>query len=328
MQQLLTKLKSLEKFVKDTPVRELQNEPIHLYVKLEYNNYTGSIKDRPAYNILYQGIKEGKINQHSTIVESSSGNLAIALSHMCKKMDLNFIPVIDPNINRTYENTLQLLCNQIVKVTELDETQGYLLTRIENVKNICTGIENSFWTNQYNNKNNYLAYQSHMSQEIFKQVPDLDYLFVAVSSGGTVTGLSRELKKLIPGIKVIAVDVDGSVAFDKPAKRRLVSGIGSSQRSRFLEKARIDDVVMINQKEIVHGAYELLQKHQLFAGASTGAAYSAIKQYLRNGVMPNGSKVMFIATDKGHAYIDNIYNKEWYEKLCEITEVEEGVMSH
>jgi cysteine synthase A len=132
------KLESIGHLIGHTPLRELiiKNKGINLYIKLEYFNFTGSIKDRAAYHILKHAIEGKQLNDSSSVVESSSGNFAIALASICKILGLNFTAVIDPNINLAYEKVLKQLAYEVIKVTNVDRTNGYLITRIETVKEI------------------------------------------------------------------------------------------------------------------------------------------------------------------------------------------------
>lgn len=307
---MLAEMNYIRSFVGNTPIRRLKFSGIDLYIKLEYNNYSGSLKDRAAYNIMFEAVKRGHVNQDSVIVESSSGNFAVALAFICKNLQLDFIPVIDPNINKTYENLLRRLCRKVVKVSEQDSTGGYLLTRIEMVKSICKANKNAFWPNQYENKDNYRGYYQ-LGEEIQRSLPQLDYVFIAVSSTGTITGLSRKLKSIYPDIKVIAVDVEGSVVFGGPAKGRVMSGIGASQTSPNLLDAHIDEVIHVRQEHIVDGCHELCEEQMVFAGASTGAVYYAIKSYFSDRSAVDNPSVLFLCADRGNAYLDTVYNDEW-----------------
>lgn len=317
---MLEKLKSVQQFIGNTPLRRLPVEGLHaqVYAKLESCNFAGSIKSRPAYNILYKSIESGMINEESLIVESSSGNFAIALSMLCKLIGIPFIPVIDPNINPGYEKLLRYLCKEVIKVTTVDETGGYLLTRLAKVQEICGTREHVFWPNQYGNVLNAQAYHQYMAREIANSFETLDYAFIGVSSCGTIAGLSKGLKEAFPRIRIIAVDVEGSVIFSRQPRKRFISGIGSSIVPPLLGEADIDEVVHLPQVDIIDGCYELVEEHMLFAGASSGASYSCIKKYF-SGRSRRSKKptVLFICPDNGDAYLDTVYNPQWRKQVAE-----------
>ncbi|PSL45612.1 cysteine synthase A [Chitinophaga niastensis] len=312
---MLKQLEKLAAFIGNTPLMELKNKDTRLFAKLEYNNFSGSSKDRAGFSIIYNGIKSGRINEQTTIIASSSGNLAIAVASISKMLGLKFIPVIDPNINSAYESLLNLLSYRVVKVTDRDKTGGYLLTRIETVNNLHKTIENSFIADQYGDPNNYKGYYG-LTEEIIKSFDHLDYIFVAVSSSGAITGISKSIKKKRPDIKIIGVDVEGSVIFNAPPVKRYISGIGASQVPPIIENALIDDVVIVSQTDIIKGCFELLNEQVIFAGASSGAVYLAAKNYFKDTQHITVPTSLLIFPDKGHTYLDTIYNQEWGEQLA------------
>jgi len=303
---LLQKIDKLSKFVGNTPVYKLDFHKSNLYAKLEYNTFMGSVKDRPALFALKEAIKDGSINQHTTILESSSGNFAIGLAGMCKCLGLKFIAVIDPKITLEKEKNLSFLAHDIVKVKEKDYTGGYLLTRINTVRRLIDENENYYSINQYVNRNNYLSYYHTMGEEIVNEFPSLDYVFVALSTGGTITGLSVKLKENFKNLKIIAVDIEGSLAFANVIKERNISGLGASKKSEFLPYAKVDDFILLTENQIIDGCHELFEEQMIFAGGSSGAVYKAAKNYLTIEGKPN-SNALIICPDRGHAYIGDIY---------------------
>ncbi|HVI44819.1 MAG TPA: pyridoxal-phosphate dependent enzyme [Chitinophaga sp.] len=313
---MLKQLEKLSAFIGNTPLIELKNDDANLFAKLEYNNFSGSSKDRAGYSIIYNGIKSGRINQDTTIIASSSGNLAIAVASISKMLGLKFIPVIDPNINSAYESLLNLLSWKVVKVSERDKTGGYLLTRIDTVNQLHASIENSFIADQYGDPNNYKGYFG-FTEEVIRSFDHLDYIFIAVSSSGAITGVSKSIKQKRPDIKIVGVDVEGSVIFNAPPVKRYISGIGASQVPPIIENAIIDDVVIVSQTDIIKGCFELLNEQVIFAGASSGAVYLAAKNYFKENRHVTKPTALMIFPDKGHTYLDTIYNKQWGEQLAE-----------
>ena len=260
---MIDKLNEIKPYIGNTPLQKCHFQGLDFYAKLEYFNFSGSVKDRAAYNILYNALTEGKINSKSVIIESSSGNLAIALSLLCRKLGLSFIAVIDKNTNSTYENLLKIMATKVIKVQKPDSTGGYLFSRIKMVKQLCSKSHNMFWTNQYENPDNYLAYYNTLGSEICDAFTKLDYVFVSVSSGGTITGISLRLKEKFENVKIIAVDVEGSLIFQSVPSQRYISGIGSSMRPSIIDKAVIDDVVHVSQKNMSYAAHDLLREQSL-----------------------------------------------------------------
>jgi cysteine synthase A len=288
---------------------------IDLFAKLEYVNPIGSIKDRAAYWILLRAAERGEISDETTVVESSSGNFAAALAAFTHLVGLRFIPVIDPNISSTYESFLRRICPTVVKVEDRDDTGGFLKTRLQMVKHLCATVPNAYWTNQYGNMDAVEAHYELTATEICAEFDSLDYIFIGVSTAGTIAGVSRRLKEHYPDIRVIAVDTEGSAIFGETPRKRHIPGVGSSIVPPLLAHARIDDVVLIPERETVEACRELLTTHGLFAGGSSGTAFAAIKRYAARMTASRVPTVLFLCPDRGTPYLDTVFDPAWVTRL-------------
>ena len=309
----------LEK-VGNTPLIALRNHEdanLNIFAKLEFYNPTGSVKDRAASYIINSLLNRGIINSDTTIIESSSGNFGISLSAYTKQKGLKFICVIDDTTLPVNEMMIRLQGAEVIKITEPDECGGYLLNRIRKIKEIVQNTDNIYWVNQYENPLNAQAYYNSLGNEICLEIPrqKLDYLFMGVSSGGTITGVSQKVKKKYPNAQIIAVDVDGSVIFGGKSRKRFIPGIGSSLRPKILDSAKIDDVVSEDENETVASCIELLEKYNIYAGGSSGSVYAAVNKYFRIHKVDRPVNVMCVFADKGERYITTIYNSEWREMI-------------
>jgi N-(2-amino-2-carboxyethyl)-L-glutamate synthase len=274
---LRERIHTIQNSLRPTPVMKLDFEPINLFAKLEFHNPIGSVKDRSALWMLKRAEERGELTEHSTLIESSSGNFANALASSCRRLGLKFIPVIDPNITGSYESNLHQLCDTVVKVEERDDTGGFLKTRLAKVQELVRTIPDAYWTNQYGNVDAMEAHYLMTGGEIRDAFSQLDYIFLGVSTAGTISGVSR---RRFPSIQVIAVDTVGSIIFGGPPKKRHIPGIGSSITPDLLKHALIDDVVMVPECDAVESCQELLERYGLFVGGSSGSAYAAVKRYL------------------------------------------------
>lgn len=308
--------------VGNTPIISLpiENEPnLNVYAKLEFYNPTGSVKDRAARYIISSLLNEGTIDQDTTLIESSSGNFGVALSAYAKLNGLKFICVIDKNTLPVNEMLIRLQGAEVIRITEPDEYGGFLLNRIQKIKEIVASTDNIYWVNQYANPLNARAYYNSLGIEICLEAPRqrVDYLFMGVSSGGTITGVSQKVRENYPDAKIIAVDVEGSIVFGGEAKKRFIPGIGSSMRPDILDHASIDDVIYVNEEETIASCHELLERHNLYAGGSSGSVYSGIKKYFKENKIDSPVNVMCVFADSGERYITTIYNHEWGEMIRE-----------
>ena len=310
-QELLGRVASAEKLLHETPLLQLADERLDLYTKLEFLNGIGSIKDRPAFWILATAINAGQIGPESTIIESSSGNFACALATFCRVLKLDFIPVVDPLISPLYESYLRSQCRRIVKVDKRDDTGGYLKTRLAVVRSLLDETPGSYWPNQYENPAGMAAHYKLTAAEICKALPTVDYIFIGVSSAGTIAGISRRLKEHNPRIRIIAVDAEGSVIFGQPPQKRHIPGIGSSIVPPLLKEALIDEIMIVPEQDTISACHKLLECHGLFVGGSTGSAYSAIQSYFAGKTIAGRPKVLFLCCDRGTAYLHSIFNPNW-----------------
>jgi 2,3-diaminopropionate biosynthesis protein SbnA len=313
--RLATRLELLRNTLRPTPHVPLAMKGINLFAKLEYVNPVGSIKDRPAYWILKRAADRGEICEETTVIESSSGNFASALAAFTQLVGLRFIPVIDPNISGTYESFLRRICPTVVKVEDRDDTGGFLKTRLQKVKELCAAIPNAYWTNQYGNPDAIEAHYELTGAEICADFASLDYVFIAVSTAGTIAGVSRRLKENYPNIRVIAVDTEGSAIFGGAPRKRHIPGAGSSIVPPLLSRAEIDDVVLIPERETVEACRELLTTHGLFVGGSSGTAFAAIKRYAARISAFEHPTVLFLCPDRGTPYLDTVFDPTWASRL-------------
>jgi cysteine synthase A len=308
-QELVQRLAFAERRAFETPIIRLDHEPVDLYAKLEFLNSVGSIKDRPAFWMLKRSIERGQVHPGTTIIESSSGNLARALATLCKILGLPFIPVIDPFVSPLNESFLRAHCQTVVKVAEqADDAGGYLKARLQVVSRLLAErVGAAYWTNQYANPDAMEAHYVLTAGEICRKLPNVDYVFIGVSSAGTVAGVSRRLKEHNPAIRIVAVDAEGSVIFGQPAKERRIPGLGSSIKPSLLDHAAIDDVVIVKETETIDACHLLLERHGLFVGGSTGTVYSAIRRYFPDRSSGRRPRVLFFCCDRGDAYLHNVY---------------------
>jgi cysteine synthase A len=234
---------------------------------------------------------------------------------MTRLVGLRFIPVIDPNISGTYESFLRRLCPQVVKVEDRDDTGGFLKTRLEMVKHLCATVPNAYWTNQYGNPDALDAHYRLTAAEVCADFDSLDYVFISVSTAGTIAGMSRRLKEEYPNVRIVAVDSQGSVIFGDTPRKRHIPGLGSSIVPPLVSEAWIDDVVLIPEREAAAACRELLFAHGLFVGGSSGSAFAAVKRYAPRMAEVQTPTVLFVCADRGTPYLDTVFDPTWVTRL-------------
>lgn len=307
---------SINQCIGNTPMVRLKNlfPEQNVYAKLEFMNPGGSMKDRPAKYFIEQGLQNGQITSETHLVESSSGNLGIALAMIARSHNLSFTCVVDPKISKTNLKILKIYGANVVMVDEEDDQGGYLKTRINKVKEIIEELPHGYWINQYANENNWKAHYLGTGTEIIEQIDDnIDYLIIPVSTTGCIMGTSRKVREKYPGATIIAVDAVGSVIFNTPPGKRELPGFGASRIPEILAENEIDNVIHVNDLESVNGCHELLQCEGIFAGGSSGAAIAAINKLITS--LDNTKNIVTVLPDRGDRYIDTVYDEKWVSQL-------------
>ena len=290
----------------NTPLIKIKDSP-KIYAKLEGQNLFGSAKDRAAYYIINKLLTDGIINRNTEIVESSSGNFAIALAGVCNLLKLNFTCVVDPLLSETNKKILKCFGVNLVCVEKPDENNNYLKSRLDKVSEIITNKKNSYWINQYDNPLIPNAYQT-ISKEIFEQLENVDYIFVPVSTCGTIAGISQHAKFYHPNVKIIAVDLDCSNIFYKAKTHQNIPGMGLFKKPGNLENALIDDVVIVSEKECIQECHFLASKG-ILVGASSGGTVSAIRQYSYK--FNEYDTIIALMPARGERYLENVFCEDW-----------------
>ena len=291
----------------------INNRTSNLALKLERENPTGSMKDRTAISLIQDLEERGYLNEASTIIESTSGNLGVALALICKARGYDFIAVVDPKASEENIYKMQALGARIEKVDEQDETGGYLLTRLKRVAELCHCSPQLVWTNQYGNPANPRIHYNQTGPEIYEQMHGkVDAIFVPVSTGGTLAGIGRFFRKVSPTTRIISVDAYGSIIFGGPAAPRKLNGIGSSRCSDFLQRWLYDSYELVRDEEAFGFCRAFSQKTGLRLGGSGGAALVACMRFLTAYQGPNSNmNICCVCADRGENYTSTIYNDEW-----------------
>lgn len=282
---------------------------VNIYAKLEMYNPGGSAKDRPALRMMREAIAAGRVGPNTTIVESSSGNMAISLSMICGILGLRFICVVDP---RTAETNLRIIRSygaEINYVTEPDPATGeFLPARIARVNELVQQIGDAFWPNQYGNEFNAAAHRDTTMPEIEAAIGHIDMLLVGVSSCGSLRGCADYVHNNGLATAVIGVDAAGSVIFGGPGSRRL-PGLGAGIVPPLFAPGLASGHETVSDLDCVSGCRRLLRKESIMVGGSAGGVVTALGRRLDQ--LPPGANAVMILADRGDRYLDTVYSDEW-----------------
>lgn len=285
-----------------------------VFLKLEGFNVTGSIKIKTAIELVEDLEQRGMAKPNETVlVESSSGNLGLALSLVCAIKGYKFICVTDPNANRAAIRGIELYGAKVIVVEDRDPAGGYLGSRLKKIDQILQSDPNAVWLNQYANIANKNVHAEQTANEIAREFDKVDWVFVGTGTTGTLAGISERLRQEFPGIQVVAVEPVGSVTFGGAPGKRNIPGIGTSVRPKLADLAQPDRIVAVNEEKTVEACLSFVRDYHLLAGGSTGTVLAAIQQ-LAPEFRP-GDTIVAISADLGEKYLDTIYDPTWVEKV-------------
>ena len=283
-----------------------------LFLKCEGFNFAGSIKLKAATEMVEAAERDGILSRDSILVESSSGNLGVALSMLAASKGFHFLCVSDPRCNLSARLTMEALGSQVHIVSEPDAIGGFLGARIKYVRALCASDSRYVWLNQYTNPANWTAHYRRTGPAIARQFPNLDVLFVGAGTTGTLMGCARYFRECHPDVRVVAVDSVGSVTFGGAMGRRMIPGLGTSIRPPLLDESMIDEVVLVEERDTIRTCHRLARSGFLFGG-STGTVVSAAKTWLERS--ERELTAVTIAPDLGERYLDTIYQTNWLHGL-------------
>lgn len=285
-----------------------------VFLKLEGFNITGSIKVKTAIGLVEDLEQRGMARPNETVlVESSSGNLGLALSLVCAIKRYKFICVTDPNATRATIRGMELYGAKVIVVEDRDPAGGYLGTRLRKIDQILQSDPNAVWLNQYANLANKSVHAEQTANEIAREFERVDWVFVGTGTTGTLGGISERLHQEFPGVKIVAVEPVGSVTFGGAPGKRNIPGIGTSVRPKLEDIARPDRIIAVNENKTVEACLSFLRDYHLLVGGSSGTVLAAVQQLAPE--FRRGDTIVAISADFGEKYLDTIYNPAWLEEV-------------
>ncbi|GAB2814904.1 2,3-diaminopropionate biosynthesis protein SbnA [Streptomyces chlorus] len=281
-----------------------------LYIKCEGLNFGGSIKMKAAASMVASAERDGLIREDSVLIESSSGNLGVALSIIAAAKGIPFTCVTDRRCNDLTASVMRALGTRLVVVDEPDPEGGFLKARLDLVRHRCAEDDRHVWLNQYSNEANWLVHYEETAKGILKHFPDLDILFVGVGTSGTAMGCVRYFRDLGSTARVVAIDSVGSVSFGTPAATRLIPGLGAGVVPPMLDPDAFDDVVHVPEEAAIRMCRALSAQGLLFGG-STGTVVDGARTWLDRNDPQRALRAVCISPDMGDRYLDTVYNDAW-----------------
>lgn len=280
----------------------------NVFLKMEGFSCGGSVKMKPAARMISDLEDEHKISPGSQIIESSSGNLGVALSIVCAKKGYDFTCVVDLNTSPSSIRLMKAYGAKVVVITQKDENGGYLKSRIDYIELEVKKNPNLIWTNQYSNVSNIYSHYDLTGRSILSQFKSVDYVYVGAGTTGTLGGVSTYLRENSPDTNIIAVDSVGSVTFGGPPKKRKIPGLGTSISPPISAHSSFDRLEMVKESDAILMCRKLA-KEGILLGGSSGTVLHVLAA--EKDIRPPDSITVAISPDLGERYCETIYNDNW-----------------
>ncbi|MFN2238612.1 MAG: cysteine synthase A [Thermoanaerobaculia bacterium] len=300
---------SILELIGETPMVGLRNLPgedcADVFVKLEFLNPGGSVKDRIGIGMIRAAERAGILQPGATIIEPTAGNTGVALALAGVQLGYRVILVVPEQFSVEKRMLMRALGGEVVLTSE----EGGMKEAIGKAEEIGEGIPGSWVPQQFRNRFNSDAHYETTGPEIFEQMEERIDGFVAGSgTGGTFTGVARYLRERLPRVATAVVETEGSVLAGGEAGPHDVEGIGSSFIPEVLDLSLADRIVMVNDAPAFEMVCRLAREEGILGGSSAGANVVAALELARE--LGPGKRVVTLIPDSGERYL----SKEIYTR--------------
>jgi cystathionine beta-synthase len=290
-----------------------------IYVKADYMNPGGSVKDRIGKWMIDDAERRGVLKPGGTIIEGTSGNTGMGLALVAVTRGYKVVFTINDKQSREKIDLLKAFGAEVIvcpTAVEPEDPRSYYSV----AKKLAREIPNSYYPNQYENPMNPQAHYETTGPEIWDDTEGkITHLVCGMGTGGTISGAGRYLKEKNPNIKIIGVDPMGSLYYDfvksgkvGKATTYVVEGIGEDFFPGTMNLKIVDDVVQVNDEECFVWARRLAKKEGIFTGGSGGGCVSGALRLAKNG--KKGDFIVAFLPDSGTRYLSKIYNDGWMQE--------------
>ncbi len=322
---------SILELIGNTPMIKLRTgipeNGCQAFVKLEFFNPTGSIKDRMAYYIINKAVQSGRLKKGDTVVDNTSGNTGSSMAMVCSHFGLNAVVTTPVKTSKEKIDLIKSFGAKVIVTPEVDDhfdPQGCYMT----ARNLARE-KGYFDLDQYDSQDNIEAHYQSTGPEIWKDTEGKITHFVAgIGTGGTFSGTAKYLKEQNPKIKTIAVDPEGSIFAEyirsnqKTAGQAYkVEGIGSDVITEALLPNLVDEVITVTDKDAFNRTRYIAKSEGISAGGSSGSVAIAMEQVAQN-LSPENVMVGIFA-DAGIRYLSKCYNDSWMRQFGYMPVLEE-----
>jgi cysteine synthase A len=270
-----------------------------VYLKLEFFNPGGSVKDRIALSMIEEAEKRGDLKPGSTIVEPTSGNTGIGLAMVAAAKGYRAILVMPDTMSMERRRLLKAYGAELVLTPGAEGMRG----AVAKAEEIVRENPDYFMPQQFKNPDNVKVHLETTAVEVLEQTGgELDAFVAGVGTGGTITGVGTVLKEKLPHVHVVAVEPANSPVLSggKPGPHK-IQGIGAGFVPDILNKEIYDEVITVEDEEAFHWARRMAKEEGILGGISSGAAVAAAVKIARR--LGEGKKVVAVVPSNGERYL-------------------------
>lgn len=280
-------------------INRMNDGSAEIVVKLEKQNPAGSVKDRPALNMIEKAEREGLINKDTVIIEPTSGNTGIGLALVCAIRGYRMILTMPETMSLERRKLLAAYGAELV----LTDGQKGMQGAVDKAEELHREIKNSFIPQQFANPANPEAH-ALTAEEIWNDTDGkVDIVVAGAGTGGTICGISKALKEKNPNIKAVAVEpYESQVLKGEKADAHKIQGIGANFVPENFDKNLVDKIIPVKSDEAILTARRLAKEEGILAGISSGAALLAAIELSKRP--ENKEKlIVVILPDSGERYL-------------------------
>ena len=301
----------------NTPIVKLhrigQELECDLYVKCEFFNPAGSVKDRIGWRMVKDAERSGRIKPGDTLIEPTSGNTGQGIALAAAVKGYRCIIVMPDKMSREKQIAIEALGAEIVRTpTEAawDDPESHISVS----KKLNDEIPNSHVLDQYSNPSNPNAHYDGTAQEILDDFgKEINMIVIGAGTGGTITGVAKRLKEEIPGVIIVGADPVGSIlGGGAKVEPYLIEGIGYDFIPNVLDNDLVDEYIKTNDEESFLMARRLIKEEGLLCGGSSGSAMVAALQTAL--ALDKGEKCLVLLPDSIRNYMSKFPNDVWMKK--------------